>query len=144
VTLDDILQHRAGVVPYAVFSGACAAAGALVFEKSRPYALLIGLGGGLLGALAESMRETPQTPRPRQVQVHAAPTAPASHAHVAHDAHDAALNVLQLLAAQEAGHVPPNAVFPALKAFQALSGLQVTGMPDAQTMTALLHAARTH
>ena len=143
MTLDDILQHRAGVIPYAVFSGACAAAGALVFEKSRPYALLIGLGGGLLGALAESMRETAQTPQTQARQV-AARTAPTVPAHGAHDSHDAALRVFQLLAAQEAGRVPPSAVFPALKAFQSMSGLPVTGMPDAQTMTALLHAARTH
>jgi hypothetical protein len=55
--LDDILSRRAGVVPTALFGGACAMAAALVFERTRRHAFLIGVAGGAVGAAVASSNE---------------------------------------------------------------------------------------
>lgn len=141
MNFDDILHHRSGVLPYALFSGVCAFAGALVIERTRPHALAFGLAGGVVGAVFEMARTGPALTYSSQ-QVTNINSRQAQSPPPLKSSREAAMVVLRLLAAQESGHAAPKDVIPALKAFQAVSNLPITGMPDSQTQAALIHAVR--
>jgi hypothetical protein len=147
--IDDVIGDRAGIVPAVLLGAATGGGGALMFKGTRDHALLMTGIGAVVGAAFHVVRQKaceealpsrsvrPMRQQTRTVQPHLAAqdVQPTSQ-------HDAAMNVLQLLAAQESGRVAPSAVIPALRAFQSVSALPVTGTLDAQTQAALMQAVR--
>jgi hypothetical protein len=55
--MDDVIAGRAGPLPSAILGAVAAGAGALVFEKSRPHALLLAGCGAALGALHATLKK---------------------------------------------------------------------------------------